>query len=171
MLNPHYVETNLSSYLLIKSTVQLQVVSAPNLVEPHAWPEGEVFGANYNVQVERVYLVEGEALVVRKDVVKKGTVLARPNSGGKLEKGKIYGTFWRELEFEAATTKKNFELESSHITELLRQFVSESDEEVKILGVKVLHLENNNGKVRGKVLVNLHGNIAKTEYLKEIVND
>lgn len=79
--------------------------------------------------------------------------------------------FWRELEFEATTTKKNFELESSHITELLRQFVSGSDEEVKILGVKVLHLQNNNGKVRGKVLVNLHGNIAKTEYLKEIVND
>lgn len=39
------------------------------------------------------------------------------------------------------------------------------------MDVKILHVQNDNGKVEGKVLLKLEGNIAKPTYLKETVND
>ncbi|WP_342525392.1 sporulation protein YqfD [Chryseomicrobium sp. FSL W7-1435] len=148
----------------------ISIVPAPDPIDPQDWPEATKFVAAYDGQIERVQLLAGESLVERKSIVSKGDILAIGSKGEKA-KGIIVGTYWREIEFELLTKEKKFDFESSHLSELIRQFVTESKGETTIQGVKVLQVQNENGKVRGKVLVKIQGIITKPEYLKETLND
>lgn len=152
------------------SVVKVTLVSSPKPVSPEDWPQAEKFIAAYDGQIERVQLVEGTSLVKRKDIVKKGDVLA-VGIDGKPAKGEIIGIYFRELEFLLDASSKNFDYSSSHADAIIRQFIEQQDQETKIKGIKVLQVQNVNGKVRGKVLVKIQGILAKPEYLKETLND
>lgn len=120
------------------------------------------------VLIERLQLVECTSL--DKDKVKKGDVLA-VGTGGKPARGEITGIYFRGLEFQLSSASKSFEYSSSHADAIIRQFIEQQHQETKIKGIKVLHVQNVNGKVRGKVLVKIQGILAKPEYLKEKLND
>lgn len=152
------------------SVVKVTLVPSPKPVSPKDWPEARQFVAAYDGQIDRVQLVEGTSLVRRKDIVKKGDVLAVGN-GEKPAKGEITGIYFRELEFQLDSPSKNFTYSSSHADAIIRQFVEQQQQETKIKGIKVLQVQNVNGKVRGKVLVKIQGILAKPEYLKETLND
>ena len=152
------------------SVVKVTVVPSPKPVTPENWPEAKQFIAAYDGQIDRVQLIEGTSLVRRKDIVKKGDVLA-VGTGGKLAKGEITGIYFREVEFQFDSPSKTFDYSSSHADAIIRQFIEEQQQETKIKGIKVLQVQNVNGKVRGKVLVKIQGILAKPEYLKETLND
>ena len=62
-------------------------------------------------------------------------------------------------------------MKNSHLHAILKKFMRSRGSEILIMDVKILHVQNDNGKVEGKVLLKLEGNIAKPTYLKETVND
>lgn len=152
------------------SVVEVTLVPSPKPVLPKDWPEAEKFVAAYDGQIDRVQLVEGTSLVRTKDIVKKGDVLA-VGSDGKAAKGEITGIYFRELAFQLDSTSADFDYSSSHADAIIRQFIEQQQQETKIKGIKVLQVQNVNGKVRGKVLVKIQGILAKPEYLKETLND
>lgn len=152
------------------SVVEVTLVTSPKPVLPKDWPETEKFVAAYDGQIDWVQLEAGTSLVRTKDIVKKGDVLA-VGSDGKAAKGEITGIYFRELAFQLDSTSADFDYSSSHADAIIRQFIEQQQQETKIKGIKVLQVQNVNGKVRGKVLVKIQGILAKPEYLKETLND
>ncbi|MFC4356104.1 sporulation protein YqfD [Chryseomicrobium palamuruense] len=153
------------------SRFHVTLIPAPTLVEPIELPSAPAFVAREDAVVERIYLVAGERRVSRKDVVKKGQLLAEGTMGLEA-KGEVRGVYWKELEFQIQRYQKDeFELKNSHLQAILEKFIHSQGQRIQIMDVKILHVQNENGKVEGKVLLKLEGNIAKPTYPKETVND
>lgn len=153
------------------STFHITLIPAPTLVEQRVLPSAPAFVATEDAVVERIYLVKGERRVSRKDVVKKGKLLAEGNTNMEAQ-GEIRGTYWKELGFELYLAQpEEFVFENSHLYAILKKFIDSQQQALEIQNVKILHVQNENGKVEGKVLLKLEGNIAKPTYLKETMND
>lgn len=153
------------------STFHITLIPAPTLVEPRELPSAPAFVAKEDAVVERIYLVKGERRVSRKDVVKKGQLLAEGSAKTEAQ-GEVRGTYWKELEFELYLAQpEEFVFENSHLYAILKKFIDSQEQALQIQNVKILHVQNENGKVEGKVLLKLEGNIAKPTYLKETMND
>lgn len=153
------------------SVFHVTLIPAPTPVKPIELPSAPAFVAKEDAVVERVYLVSGERRVHRKDVVKKGQLLAEGMQGMQAQ-GEIRGIYWKELTFFIQLNdKQKFDMKNSHLQAILEKFIDSEESGIQIMDVKILHVQNDNGKVEGKVLLKLEGNIAKPTYLKETVND
>lgn len=151
--------------------LNITLIAAPKVVSPTTYPEAKQFIAAEDARVKQMILLQGERLVHRESVVKKGDPLAAGINGGNVQ-GEIIGEYLKEISFELSHVQStDFEWDSSHLSGIISQFLHQSDQSIRISSVKVLQVQKNGGKVKGKVLLRLEGNIAKPLYLKETMDD